>query len=61
MWPMPAWLEFQMNKAKYMQLLGGVEFIDGIPKSPCGELLQRVLCDRAKQVRATHPQVPAKT
>jgi len=49
-------------KAKYMQLQGGVEFIDAIPKTPSGKLLRRVLRDRAMQLRATLtlPRVSAK-
>lgn len=31
--------------SKYKQLLGGVEFIDEIPKSPSGKILRRILKD----------------
>jgi len=34
--------------AKYKQLVGGVEFIQGIPKSPSGKILRRLLRDKAK-------------
>jgi 4-coumarate--CoA ligase len=38
-------------KAPYKHLVGGVEFIDVIPKNPSGKLLRRLLRDRAKEAR----------
>ncbi|KAF9033174.1 hypothetical protein BJ165DRAFT_1515946 [Panaeolus papilionaceus] len=35
-------------KIHYKHLVGGVEFIDAIPKSPAGKILRRVLRDMAK-------------
>ncbi|KAK7062520.1 hypothetical protein VNI00_000008 [Paramarasmius palmivorus] len=36
------------NKVGYKKLVGGVEFVDTIPKTASGKLLRRVLRDRAK-------------
>lgn len=35
--------------ARYKELVGGVVFLDEIPKSPSGKILKRVLRDRAKE------------
>ncbi|KAJ2904879.1 uncharacterized protein MKZ38_006920 [Zalerion maritima] len=40
------------HKAKYKWLSGGIEFIDGIPKSPSGKILRRLLRDKEKASRA---------
>lgn len=34
--------------ARYKQLVGGVEFVQMIPKSPSGKILRRYLRDKAK-------------
>ncbi|KAF4430511.1 phenylacetyl- ligase [Fusarium acutatum] len=39
------------HKARYKWLKGGVEFIDGIPKSPTGKILRRKLRDREREAR----------
>ena len=41
------------NKVAYKHLVGGVEFIDAIPKNPSGKLLRRVLRDRAREMKAS--------
>ena len=38
-------------KAPYKHLIGGIEFIDVIPKNPSGKLLRRLLRDKAKEAR----------
>ncbi|KAF9646962.1 amp dependent CoA ligase [Thelephora ganbajun] len=38
-------------KAPYKHLVGGIEFIDIIPKNPSGKLLRRLLRDKAKEAR----------
>lgn len=38
-------------KAPYKHLVGGVEFVDVIPKNPSGKLLRRLLRDKAKEAR----------
>lgn len=35
--------------ARYKELVGGVVFLDEIPKSPSGKILKRVLRDRAEE------------
>ncbi|KAF9236311.1 hypothetical protein BU15DRAFT_77152 [Melanogaster broomeanus] len=40
------------HKVTYKHLVGGVEFVDAIPKNPSGKLLRRVLRDRARAMRA---------
>ena len=37
------------HKAKHKWLVGGVEFIDSVPKSPSGKILRRVLKERERQ------------
>ncbi|KAF9257524.1 amp dependent CoA ligase [Marasmius fiardii PR-910] len=39
------------NKVAYKRLVGGVEFIETIPKNSSGKLLRRVLRDQAKSLR----------
>ncbi|EHK42883.1 uncharacterized protein TrAtP1_001980 [Trichoderma atroviride] len=41
----------QEHKAKHKWLVGGVEFIDAIPKSPSGKILRRLLRDKEKKAR----------
>lgn len=41
----------EKEKARYKWLVGGVEFINAIPKSPSGKILRRILRDREKQSR----------
>jgi len=38
-------------KVPYKHLVGGIEFIDAIPRNPSGKLLRRLLRDKAKEVR----------
>ena len=38
-------------KAPYKHLVGGIAFIDVIPKNPSGKLLRRLLRDKAKEAR----------
>jgi acyl-coenzyme A synthetase/AMP-(fatty) acid ligase len=38
----------QQHKAKYKWLVGGIEFVDMIPKSPSGKILRRMLRDRER-------------
>lgn len=38
----------KIHKARHKWLKGGVEFIDGIPKSANGKILRRVLRDKCK-------------
>ncbi|KAI0067072.1 phenylacetyl-CoA ligase [Artomyces pyxidatus] len=40
------------TKVYYKHLVGGVEFVDEIPKTPSGKLLRRVLKTRAKEILA---------
>ncbi|KAL7917959.1 hypothetical protein ACQKWADRAFT_305462 [Trichoderma austrokoningii] len=40
------------HKAKHKWLVGGVEFIDAIPKSPSGKILRRLLRDKEKARQA---------
>lgn len=37
------------HKARHKWLKGGVEFLDGIPKSPSGKILRRLLRDKEKE------------
>ncbi|KAM0524865.1 hypothetical protein ACHAPE_000969 [Trichoderma viride] len=39
------------HKAKHKWLVGGIEFIDAIPKSPSGKILRRLLRDKEKKAR----------
>jgi acyl-coenzyme A synthetase/AMP-(fatty) acid ligase len=39
------------HKTRHKWLKGGVEFVDGIPKSPSGKILRRLLRDREKAKR----------
>jgi acyl-coenzyme A synthetase/AMP-(fatty) acid ligase len=41
----------EKHKAHYKWLVGGVEFIDEIPKSPSGKILRRFLRDKEKEKR----------
>ncbi len=36
----------EINAAPFKQLVGGVKFIDMIPKSPSGKILRRILRDQ---------------
>lgn len=42
------------EKARYKRLVGGIEFVDAIPKSPSGKILRRILRD--KECRDRKPQ-----
>ncbi|PPQ65777.1 hypothetical protein CVT24_011994 [Panaeolus cyanescens] len=46
-------------KIHYKHLVGGVEFVDAIPKNPSGKILRRVLRDKAKTL-PRQPPVEAK-
>lgn len=35
--------------ASYKQLIGGIVFVDSIPKTPSGKILKRILRDQAKK------------
>ncbi|CAL1695160.1 unnamed protein product [Somion occarium] len=49
------------NKVHYKRLVGGVEFIDAIPKNPSGKLLRRLLRDKAKELKKSQTvQIKAK-
>ena len=48
-------------KAPYKHLVGGIEFIDVIPKNPSGKLLRRLLRDKAKEARQRVLQEAATT
>ncbi|KAL7956026.1 hypothetical protein V8C34DRAFT_289992 [Trichoderma compactum] len=39
------------HKAKHKWLVGGIEFIDAIPRSPSGKILRRLLRDKEKKAR----------
>ena len=39
----------------YKQLRGGVVFLDGLPKSPTGKILRRLLKDVPQGTRSTNP------
>ncbi|KAJ7152691.1 amp dependent CoA ligase [Mycena crocata] len=39
--------DIEINKAKYKRLVGGVEFVDAIPKTSSGKLLRRALHDES--------------
>ncbi|KAF2728759.1 phenylacetyl-CoA ligase-like protein [Polyplosphaeria fusca] len=39
------------HKARYKWIVGGIEFIDAIPKSPSGKILRRYLRDKEKEAR----------
>jgi 4-coumarate--CoA ligase len=39
------------NKVAYKWLAGGVDFVDAISKNPSGNLLRRVLRDRAREMK----------
>lgn len=39
-------------KVPYKHLVGGIEFVDSIPKNPSGKLLRRLLRDKANELRA---------
>ena len=41
----------EQHKAQYKWLVGGVEFIEEIPKSPSGKILRRLLRDQEKEKR----------
>lgn len=41
----------EKDKARHKWLVGGVEFIDVIPKSPSGKILRRFLRDRERESR----------
>jgi acyl-coenzyme A synthetase/AMP-(fatty) acid ligase len=41
----------EKHKAHYKWIVGGVEFIDEIPKSPSGKILRRFLRDKEKEKR----------
>jgi acyl-coenzyme A synthetase/AMP-(fatty) acid ligase len=41
----------EKEKARHKWLVGGVEFIDIIPKSPSGKILRRMLRDKEREAR----------
>ena len=41
----------EKEKARHKWLVGGVEFIDVIPKSPSGKILRRMLRDKEREAR----------
>lgn len=41
----------EREKSKHKWLVGGVEFIDAIPKSPSGKILRRLLRDKDRADR----------
>lgn len=38
----------KIEKSRHKWLVGGIEFVDEIPKSPSGKILRRLLRDREK-------------
>jgi acyl-coenzyme A synthetase/AMP-(fatty) acid ligase len=44
-------MHVQDHKTRYKWLMGGVQFIDAIPKSPSGKILRRFLRDKDRAWR----------